>query len=87
MNLSFRPIRIEDKVDQILVKNFLADTKAIGGMLLEDKELDSYYAAIKRREERSNEFCVFALFEEKIIGLVDAFPREDHPEIGFISFV
>ena len=87
MNLSFRAIHIEDEVDQIPVKNFLADTKAIAGMILEDKELDSYYSAIKRRGERSSDFCVFALLEEKIVGLVDAFPRKDCPEIGFISFI
>jgi len=87
MNFSFRPVNIKDISDQNLIKNFLADTQAIGGMILDDKEWDSYYSAIKRRQERSSDFCVFAVFGGEIVGLVDAFPRKDFPAIGFISFI
>ncbi len=57
MVLIFRPIDLQDKGDRDLVRKFLTDTKAIGGMTLEDQELDSYYFAIERRQKRDLKFC------------------------------
>jgi len=83
----FRPINIENKDEQNFVKQFLADTKKIGGMKLDDHEFDSYRAAIGKRREISPDFSVFALLDQKIIGLVDAYPQKNNPKVGFITFI
>ncbi|MBF0315639.1 MAG: GNAT family N-acetyltransferase [Oligoflexia bacterium] len=87
MDLYFRPVNTNDEADLFTVKNFLDDTKSITETFLTDEELNSYYSAIKKRQERNDRFCVFALHDKKIIGLVDAFPMPKNIHIGFISFV
>ena len=86
-SILFRPINIENKDEQNLVREFLADTKGIGGMKLEDEEFDAYRTAIKVRQEISPDFSVFAFLDQKIIGFLDVFPRKGYPAVGFVTFI
>jgi ribosomal protein S18 acetylase RimI-like enzyme len=84
LKFEFKPINLEK--DTPIILEFLKDAKELGGDKLDEKDSQAYIKAIQNRQKRDPNFCVLLYENSKPIGLVDAYPMEKYPDIGFVCF-
>ncbi len=86
MNHRFRPIDL--KIDKEVISNFLQETHKISSVLIDNptEDVKRYCDAIISKQKRDSRFCSLLIENDRIIGLVDAFPLKKNPYEGFVSF-